>query len=191
MFVEVNRFLLAPLLDRYRIIDNLPKPGTLQFIKNGLAGIFTSLPSLVLGSLKGLRGLFVLVWVWLNNQVLISLDDKEINNIRENYQYNFGALMSLRELVSGQNFSHYFQKLDQEKYFKVIEKQILESLNSFLEAHNIDTSDLKARQTTILNSGVIVQGQGKLVAEALAVGGGGQAKVETHYSHEANDENHE
>ena len=40
--------------------------------------------------------------------------------------------------------------------------------------HGIETSDLKERQTTILNSGVIVQG-GDVNAESLAVGSGSQA----------------
>jgi len=47
-------------------------------------------------------------------------------------------------------------------------------LVEFLDDHNIDTSDLKERQTTILNSGVIVQG-GDVNAESLAVGPGAEA----------------
>jgi hypothetical protein len=81
-------------------------------------------------------------------------------------------------MVSNPYFSHYFQRLDQEMYFKVVEKQILEAINTFLEAHNIDTSDFQGRQKAILNNGIIVQGHGKIEVEALAVGKEAQATKE-------------
>jgi hypothetical protein len=66
--------------------------------------------------------------------------------------------------------------LDKEMYVKVFEKQLLFAVKGFLDAHNIDTSDIQERQTTILNSGVIVQG-GEINAEALAVGTGASSTV--------------
>jgi hypothetical protein len=59
-------------------------------------------------------------------------------------------------------------------YTKVLERVILSSIITFLDAHHIDTSDLRERQTMILNSGIIVQG-GDVKAESLAVGVGAQA----------------
>lgn len=52
---------------------------------------------------------------------------------------------------------------------KAIERRILDTITEFLEARNIDTSDIKERRTTILNHGVIITG-GSIQAEALAVG---------------------
>jgi hypothetical protein len=66
--------------------------------------------------------------------------------------------------------------LDKEMYVKIFEKQLLVAIKDFLDAHNIDTSDIKERQTTILNSGVIVQG-GEVKAEALSVGTGAQSSI--------------
>jgi len=43
-------------------------------------------------------------------------------------------------------------------HIKIIERQLLESVVEFLDARNIDTSDSKKRQDTILNNGVIVSG---------------------------------
>ncbi len=51
----------------------------------------------------------------------------------------------------------------------MLERSILDSTIDFLEAKNVDTSDLKERKTTILNSGVIVSG-GSI--EAKSPGGG-------------------
>lgn len=47
----------------------------------------------------------------------------------------------------------------------------------FLDAHHIDTSDLKERQTTLLNNGVIMSG-GKINAGAFSVGKGARAMVD-------------
>ena len=83
--------------------------------------------------------------------------------------FDYGASTSIRELAASNLYSHYFQKLDKEMYLKLIERQILDSIINFLDAHNIDTSDLRARQDTILNNGVIVTG-GSVEAQNLTVG---------------------
>jgi len=56
----------------------------------------------------------------------------------------------------------------------MLEQTILESIVSFLDIRHIDTSNLKERQTMILNSGILVQG-GDVRAESLAVGTGARA----------------
>jgi hypothetical protein len=82
----------------------------------------------------------------------------------------------LREVASTEEYRRYFQYLDKEMYVKIIERQFLESIVEFLDVRNIDTSDLKRRQETILNNGVIVSG-GAFTAGNLAVGA--QAKAST------------
>ncbi len=51
---------------------------------------------------------------------------------------------------------------------------MLEELVAFLDDQGIDTSDLRERSTTILNSGILVQG-GDVRADSLAVGANAQA----------------
>ena len=94
--------------------------------------------------------------------------------IKHNPLYDYGIAQSIRQMVSSPRFAHYFQRLDQEMYVKIIEREMLDTIIEFLDDHNIDTSDIKERQTTILNQGVIVQG-GDVQAESLAVGAGAQA----------------
>jgi hypothetical protein len=52
---------------------------------------------------------------------------------------------------------------------KVIERRMLDSITDFLDRHDIDTSDLKQRESTILNNGVLMTG-GSLQAGSMAVG---------------------
>jgi hypothetical protein len=60
-------------------------------------------------------------------------------------------------------------------YFKVLVKNILDSILTYLEENNVDVSELKQRQSMILNNGAIVSG-GSMTTENLSVGEG--AKVD-------------
>lgn len=101
---------------------------------------------------------------------------KEERRILEDPSFDYGATFSCRQWASPHQYRRYFQKLDKEMYFKVLEKNILDSILTFLEENNIDVSELKQRQAMILNNGVIVSG-GSMTTENLAVGEG--AKVDT------------
>ena len=57
------------------------------------------------------------------------------------------------------------------KYFKIIDKRIFNLIGDFLESKNIDPSEFKERETSILNQGVIVSG-GSLSGENITVGKG-------------------
>ena len=169
MFVEINRFLLTPLSDQYRKIDALPHLASrrivgmvlLSLLSGPIYGILT--PVVLLGRLQeGLEELFG------------TKERKRRRDIKENLQFDYGAGQGLRQAFSSDRFAHYFQKADGDFYTKVLERVILSSIITFLDEHHIDTSDLRERQTMILNSGIIVQG-GDVKAESLAVGVGAQA----------------
>jgi hypothetical protein len=59
---------------------------------------------------------------------------------------------------------------------KIIEREILDAILTFLELHDIDTTELEERGAAVLNNGVIVTG-GQVKAESLAVGSKAQAKT--------------
>lgn len=59
---------------------------------------------------------------------------------------------------------------------KIIQQQTLDVIVAFLDDHVIDTSEIKARGTHILNNGVIVSG-GVINAEGLAVGEGAKTNL--------------
>jgi hypothetical protein len=120
------------------------------------------------------------LWVFGKAQEKISeaLSFNEDNRRREMLErtplFNYGTVTSLRQYLSSGEYGHYFQKMDGDLYNKLFEHEVLDSLVEFLDAHNVDTSELKERQTTILNNGVMVQG-GDVKAESLAVGSGARA----------------
>jgi hypothetical protein len=169
LFIEINRFLLTPLSADYRQADMTTQPRVAEWVA-------LVLKSAVMGPLYAIGSVFVLLGRF-NEGVTKLFRAKERARRREiecNPLFNYGAESSLRNTFSSDSFSHYFQKLDGDFYTKVLEHQILDGIVEFLDEHNIDTSEIRERRTTILNSGVIVQG-GDVKAESLAVGAGATA----------------
>jgi hypothetical protein len=89
--------------------------------------------------------------------------------MERNPRFNYGAFTSVRELGMGPYYRVYFQELDRERHVKTVEQCVMDAVVEFLDAHDIDTSDLQNRRSAVLNNGVIVSG-GDFKAENVAVG---------------------
>jgi len=163
LFIEASYFLLTPLKEEYRKVDTMqPKPTLLKRLalawESALITVFLWPFSLLISFSK-----------IFNSFIKRRERRKNERLIKGNPTFNYGAITSIRELAASPNYRRYFQKLDKEMYLKVIERQILDRIVDFLDSKNIDTSDLKERQTAILNNGVIVSG-GSVKAQSLSVG---------------------
>ena len=171
LFVEVSSHLLTPLADSYRKIDRLPTPNW----RSKLAWLVTET---ILAPFKILFSVTILGFRILEGiNSLFNSEERQIKKeIRQNPRYNYGADESLRASFSSNSFVHYFQKMDKELYDKTLQRQILDSVVDFLDNKGVDVSDLKDRQATILNTGIIVQG-GDVTAQSLAVGQQAKANI--------------
>jgi hypothetical protein len=146
LFVEVDYVLLPPMKPAYYWVD---ENKTLPSLRN--------LWSLYVKSYDGP------IQMWLGAPLRLlrgrsyARQQRKLASIISNLPaFDYGAFTSLREYASDWlNLYHlFFQKLDEQMYLKVVEKQILQTISEFLEAHNIDTSELSQREQTILNSNV-------------------------------------
>jgi hypothetical protein len=163
LFLEASYFFLPPLKQEYRKIDEIQSNPTWRQLLQMFQEAFVKALFLFPFAIFLLSGeLFRPLTRWNQHRSNRRL-------IRENPMFDYGASTSVRELAASNLYSHYFQMLDKEMYLKLIERQILDSIINFLDARNIDTSDLKARQDTIFNNGVIVTG-GSVEAKNLTVG---------------------
>jgi hypothetical protein len=163
LFIEASYYLLTPLGKYYRQFDNLlPEPTSEQSRELVLESIFKAI-SLWLLSPFAVFSRF--------NRYRVNQRQYYINrrNIEANPAFNYGATDSLRERVSYPEYRRYFQKLDQDMYLKIIERQIIDNIKNFLESKKIDTSDFEDARSTILNYGVVVSG-GSIEAKNFAVG---------------------
>ncbi len=173
LFIEISRYLLAPIAEDHRKIDSLTSP---KF--RDLAGLVVL--SLIAGPLSVIGSPFSLLFRLQHamEQMFRTRERARQREIQDNPLFDYGAEQPIRETYSSSRFIHYFQKIDGDCYNKLFDGQVLNAICDFLHAHHIDTSDLKERQNVIMNSGIIVQG-GDVRAESLAVGTGASASKTT------------
>jgi hypothetical protein len=168
LFVELKRYLLTPISEKYRQVDKIP-----QLSFRSLGKLLQS--SVFIGPLCALFSPLVIgMKIYKGIERLFDTEGRQRRTmINDNPLFDYGAETSIRQKFSSDQFTHYFQKIDGDFYIKILEREILDEIVCFLDDHNIDTSDIKERQTTILNSGIIVHG-GDVKADSLAVGAGAQ-----------------
>jgi hypothetical protein len=170
LFVETKRFILTPLATDYRAVDAVVPMETKETIAAMVAGLIAG-PCFVAASplwalAEGSRKL---------SEITGRGEERQRHDLIERSPlYNYGTANSLRQALSSGAYGHYFQKMDGDLYNKLFEHEVLDSLVEFLDAHGIDSCDLKERQSTILNNGVMVSG-GDVNAESLAVGAAARA----------------
>jgi hypothetical protein len=163
LFVESSFFLLTPIQESMRTVDSQPATPSLRQLGELVMTSALWTPFAWIGSACSLYAFLAQPWEQRYKR-------KEARRaILETQDFDYGAEYSIREIASSGSYRRYFQMLDKELYMKTIERQILDTIITFLDERNIDTSDLKERQTVIQNSGVIVSG-GQLSTENLAVG---------------------
>ena len=162
--LEITAVLMPPITDAYRWIDKIPPNGFRQFLADLLISVF--------------GGTALLVWspIYLAFLFLVGLKkiftnpEKAIRrSVEQQPNYDFGAPVSLRRLMSDSNALSYFQNTDRRMAESAFTGRILRAFIDSLDKYNIDTSELREQRTTLLNQGIIVQG-GDLKAKNVAAG---------------------
>jgi hypothetical protein len=171
LFVEVSHSLLAPVEEEYQEVDRLlPQPTARQMTRiAGRSAARTPL-RLLLAPVTVVRA----VGAPLSRSLRLARQRREITQA---LRFNYGSSVSPRERAADTHFQRYFQQLDRDMHLKVVEKAVLEAIVSFLDDHGVDTSELRQRQTTILNNGVFVTGGATVNAGSMAAGTGAQAST--------------
>ena len=167
--VEFRRYVMPPLQGAYRRVDYIPG-------WRGKTAVETFLASLITGPFVAAFSLFQVMDLF--QRKMQSLSGGAYRGRREeienNLAFDYGNTGGYRMKFTSDSYFHYFQQSDANLYGKLLERETLDCLVAFLDAHGIDTSDIRERQTNILNNGMIVQG-GDVKAESLAVGTGSKA----------------
>ncbi len=164
LFVEVARRIHSPVAATHRWVD-----------RRAPVRWFTALrwlqESLVVGPVVAVFEAFGLPFRLAGAaRRLLGLDQAAVRRaISLDPLYDYGRSNSLRTMVGGTNFTHYFQKVDTELGKKAVDREIFNALIDYLNELDIDTSELRDGQSTVLNNGIIVHG-GDVSAETLAVG---------------------
>jgi hypothetical protein len=150
--VELTYFVLPPLKAHYHAIGNLhPRPTPHQLLL--LVG--SSLSRMPLLWLEAPRR----VARWMARPVTRARREQVVAQaIRENRKFDYGALGSVRETGSGDDYAKFFQQEDIGRFHNIVDKHLLTSLCAFLEERGVDTSELKRTIRSIINNGVWING---------------------------------
>ena len=161
LFCEMSGFLLTPLKPELHRSDAIPAEPELKDLarlaRSSLASaipLWLRSPSVVLRPLMRQRR-----------------RTKLLKRVKRDAFFDYGAAVTVLDRVRSPDYSRYFQLLDKEMYVKVLERAILDTIVEVLDTHNIDTSELAERRSTIINNGIMVPG-GSVQAESIAVGAG-------------------
>jgi hypothetical protein len=172
LFVESSHRLLTPIDERYRRVERIHCEITVLQVLIRLGrgigwGIINPFWAPIHVIYRALRPIARLIADWVEDWLL-----------SENPGFDYGAERSLREIACERYlYRRYGQRADAEMNLKLLDQTLLNKVIEFLDEHNVDTSDLKERGNTILNSGVILSG-GVLQAESVAVGQGARSIVQ-------------
>ena len=168
LYSEASYFVAPPLKREYYAIDQFPATLTLRRFSQIFVTSLVATPLLWIAAPFRLTSALCLPIVrWQHGRA-------ERSEIRNNRRFNYGATSSIRDLAGSMQYRDFFQRLDKEMTLKLVEKEILDATIDFLDAHDIDTSELRERQSMILNNGVIMSG-GTVQAETIAMGGRARA----------------
>jgi hypothetical protein len=171
LYVEVDRVFLGPIAAAHHGADELPPEEfgdiLLQLQVSIVAGPLQSLWAVASAPFRVIRGLL---------EIFIRRDVAIEKAIRRNPAFNFGARQSLRSALSASVYRHYYERVDKELGQKAIDREIFNTLVDFLHEQNVDVSELREGQASVLNNGIIIQ-QGNLTAESVAVGERSTASV--------------
>ena len=168
LFAESRFFLLPPLEKNLMVLDEaLVNRGVSYYSGLIFSSYFKSLYFWVLGPMQ-ILSIFTKACTEMSHSLFGDPENKKKNR---DVRYNYGNVNSLRESWSKLNFHRFFQMLDKDLNYKISQHIIINSISDYLESKGISTEDIKERQTTILNSGVLITG-GKVKADNMAVGSG-------------------
>ncbi|MFL6120580.1 hypothetical protein [Actinophytocola sp.] len=74
---------------------------------------------------------------------------------------DWGARISIRDLAASDQTHHFFQDVDQDKYTKLIERRVMDTIITLLKTHKLDVREYRTRQTAILNLEITKSGLGR------------------------------
>lgn len=168
LYAEATYCVLAPPHERYRAIDSMDAHPPVGVRLRRVGAAFVDTLELPLQALRAKEILQASWSAWRSR-------GRDRREIARNPRFDYGARTSIRELAQGE-YRRYFQALDRDMFSKIIEREILDAILTFLELHDVDTTELEERGAAVLNNGVIVTG-GEVKAESLAVGSKAQAKT--------------
>jgi hypothetical protein len=72
--------------------------------------------------------------------------------IRHRRGFDYGAVSSIREDAADLTEAKHVHLANWQRYFRMLQHQVIDAVLEFLDDHNVDISDLRKRQVDIVNA---------------------------------------
>jgi hypothetical protein len=144
LYLEVSTTVLPPTRQRYHVVDMAENHGAVAWLVSLTRSLAETPRTVALAPFNLVRALFT---------------------ARENLAaggalrrgYDYGARVSVRELGAETNAQHVTVSLDADKYRRLLERRVIAAVLDFLDERGVDTTEYRARVTSLLNTGEVAR----------------------------------
>jgi hypothetical protein len=150
LYLEFVATVMPPIMPYWHSVDFLPKISAPMFILKVILDAFSSIfQALIYSPFRAVGSLISTLKEGRTYQ--------EEKTAARDYVYgDIGARVSVRGLGAVDKLETYIQTLDAEKYTKLVERLINDTVLDFLAAKGVNTTAFANSATTVMNSGVII-----------------------------------
>jgi hypothetical protein len=141
LYLEWHGFVLAPVTQGVRSIDNPPRHIELRSVWRALVELAllpVSLPGRIADAIRGIKESTGL----RNSHWATPAQAAEV----------FGSSAGLREIAAGKQLNNTFQELDSSRYLKILERRVLDAVQRFLDEREIHAQGFNEMVAQINNS---------------------------------------
>jgi hypothetical protein len=137
-YLQYDMTALPPIDYMYRSLAFGPRTliGMLSFSLGRFLGSLRSAPSEIRDTIR----------LW-------NEEDRLENLYRSSGGGDFGAQISVREMATAADFFSYTEQIDADKYYRMISRLLLETVQDYLDSKGVDTSAFSDSAQTIINNG--------------------------------------
>lgn len=151
LYMEAVGCLLPPIKAAYHVVDAMPARMTPGALLDLVAMATRTFPSAFCRAPARVgRAALAPLRRWLDQETTLAA-------IREDLAFDYGARTSVRELGAAPGYRSYFQRLDVEKYRKLVDLHVLQAVGDHLEAEGVDTATFARQRLRILERGIHVK----------------------------------
>ncbi|MEV4350842.1 hypothetical protein AB0J83_40815 [Actinoplanes sp. NPDC049596] len=148
LYLEVTTTLMAPCNERYRIVDLEGGRGSKAWIRALATGLRETSSTIT----------------WAPGRlVLASAEAIGLRNSRRGRRTrrltDRGAQVSVRQLGTKDKLRNFTQEQDVLKFRRLIENRVYAHVLDFLDQHDVDTTEYRARSASVFNVGMINHGE--------------------------------
>ncbi|WP_405425709.1 hypothetical protein [Micromonospora sp. NBC_00617] len=142
LYVEFITTVMYPIKARYALVDRLrPEQSMVRIVRDVLANMVTD---------SVLSGWHLVKRLRHDRGMKTRMDDA-LAASEQFRTHDYGARVSVRELVAEPAAVKHLQLLDEWKYTKLLERAVLEAVVSFLTERGLDTGNLVQRASQVQN----------------------------------------